>query len=89
MRPFWPLLAALALCLGLTRPAPAEEQETPTIASLIAQGWKVVGYTAQGTTYILFAREGQDHLVQCSVLYDTTRGAKASERVKTNCYDLK
>ena len=32
---------------------------------------------------------GADHLVQCSVLYDTTRGATQAERVKTNCYELR
>ena len=51
-------------------------------------GWTVAGYAAQGTTFILLKHERQPYLVQCSVLYDTTRGAKATERVKTNCYEL-
>ena len=68
--------------------ATAQNQQDPTIETLMKNGWTVAGYAAQGTTFILFKHESQPYLVQCSVLYDTTRGARTTERVKTNCYEL-
>jgi hypothetical protein len=76
----------LASAFGTTM---AQADEPQTVAKLLADGWKIAGYTAWGTTFILFSREGSDHLVQCSVLYDTTRGTTSSERVRTNCYDVR
>jgi hypothetical protein len=77
------------LAVGLAAALPARAEAPLTIADLVRDGWAVVGYAAQGNTYILFRKDGADHLVQCSVLYDTTRGATQAERVKTNCYELR
>jgi hypothetical protein len=79
------VLSSLALPLGT---AGAQDQVPPTIEELLKDGWTVAGYAAQGTTYILLRHEGLHYLVQCSVLYDTTRGAKTADRVRTNCYEL-
>jgi hypothetical protein len=80
---------ALGLAVGLAAVLPARAEAPLTIAELVRDGWSVAGYAAQGNTYILFRKDGADHLVQCSVLYDTTRGATQAERVKTNCYELR
>jgi hypothetical protein len=81
------LLAGLSF-MALAGVARAQEDAQPSIERLLADGWKVTGYVAQGTTYILFGHPDRHYLVQCSVLYDTTRGARQAERVRTNCYEL-
>jgi len=81
-------LAAAGLALGAVAVPPARAEEPITIAKLLKDGWTIAGYTATNNAYILFRHENADHLVQCSVLYDTTRGATNAERVKTNCYEL-
>jgi hypothetical protein len=68
--------------------AHAQNVNQLTIEQLLKDGWSIAGYAAQGTTFILLKNESRSYLVQCSVLYDTTRGARAAERVKTNCYEL-
>jgi hypothetical protein len=83
------LRACMILPLIIAMPgANAQDEDKPTVEKLLKGGWSVAGYAAQGTTYILFKHDDQDYLVQCSVLYDTTRGTRAMERVKTNCYEL-
>jgi hypothetical protein len=82
------LAALLGLVLAYAGPAGAAEAPL-TITQLLKDGWSVAGYTAQGNTVILLHKDGADHLVQCSVLYDTTRGATQAERVKINCYELR
>jgi len=66
----------------------AQNENQLSIEQLLKDGWSVAGYAAQGTTFILFKNESRNYLVQCSVLYDTSRGPRATERVKTNCYEL-
>ena len=79
----------LHLIVGPPGGANAQDEDKLTVGKLLKAGWNVAGYAAQGTTYILFKHEDQDYLVQCSVLYDTTRGTNDMERVKTNCYALR
>jgi len=64
-------------------------EQVPTIAQLLQEGWEVVGYTGSGTTFILLRHKDRDHLVQCTVLYDTTRGPSMAERVRSNCYEVR
>jgi hypothetical protein len=91
MRRIRAMAGAAAIVAALLQSGGAEAEEPPplTVTRLLADGWKVAGYTASGTTYILFTHENADHVVQCSVLYDTTRGTKPSERVRTNCYEVR
>ena len=37
---------------------------------------------------MLFKHKDRNYFVQCSVVYDATRGGKASEHVITNCYEI-
>lgn len=80
--------AAILPYLADAPSARAQSETPPSIEQLLSDGWKVAGYVAQGTTFILFSHPDRKYLVQCSVLYDTTRGTKWAERVRTNCYEL-
>jgi hypothetical protein len=86
-----PLGSCMMLFLAGVTPgsASAQDESRPTVEKLLKDGWSVAGYAAQGPTFILFKHDNRDYLVQCSVLYDTTRGTKTMERVKTNCYELR
>jgi hypothetical protein len=79
-------VAALALACSAAR---GLAEQVPTIAQLLQEGWEVVGYTGSGTTFILLRHKDRDHLVQCTVLYDTTRGPSMAERVRSNCYEVR
>ncbi|PSC05831.1 hypothetical protein SLNSH_06740 [Alsobacter soli] len=79
----------LAAAIVVGGPAAAQGDPHLTVEQLLNDGWKVAGYAGQGTMYILFRHDDRPYLVQCSVLYDTTRGARMTERVRTNCYELR
>jgi len=74
-----------AATVGATR---AQGEDQLNIEKLLKDGWTVAGYAAQRTTFILLKHESRTYLVQCSILYDTTRGAGTAERVQSNCYEL-
>ncbi len=82
-----PLMLALPFVLAAT--VGRSEETPPTIAKLLDEGWEVAGYTGAGTTFILFRHKDRPWLVQCSVLYDTTRGPTMAERVRANCYEVR
>jgi hypothetical protein len=82
------LLAAGILTAITLGPARALGEDQLTIEKLLKDGWTVAGYAAQRTTFILLKHESRPFLVQCSILYDTTRGAATAERVQSNCYEL-
>jgi hypothetical protein len=69
--------------------------QTPTqisVEHLISDGWEIAGYTASSAlsvSFILFKHKDHHYLMQCSVLYDATRGQRVAERVVTNCYEVR
>lgn len=84
------LLTWLCACwLAATAEAWAQGDPQLSVEQLLKDGWTVAGYAGQGTMYILLHHPDQKYLVQCSVLYDTTRGSRMAERVRTNCYELR
>jgi hypothetical protein len=80
--------ALLAIAAAAAVPAAAQDPSL-TIEKLLEDGWKVAGYTGQGTTFMLLRHDDRNYLIQCSILYDTTRGPRMVERVRTNCYELR
>jgi hypothetical protein len=80
--------AAFAIAVAAAAPA-AGQDPSLTIERLLEDGWKVAGYTGQGTTFLLLRHDARNYLIQCSILYDTTRGSRMVERVRTNCYELR
>jgi hypothetical protein len=80
--------ALVAIAAAAAVPAAAQDPSL-TIERLLEDGWKVAGYTGQGTTFLLLRHDARNYLIQCSILYDTTRGSRMVERVRTNCYELR
>ena len=83
------LILAIPAAVDLAR---AEQDDatkgTVTIEELLKSGWEVAGFASNvdnRTTFILFKKAGEDHLVQCLVGYDVTR----SPRTFNHCYALK
>jgi hypothetical protein len=90
-RDWWRFRAVFAGVLLTTvtlDPARAQGEDQLTVEKLLKDGWTVAGYAAQRTTFILLKHESRPYLVQCSILYDTTRGSGTAERVQSNCYEL-
>ncbi len=59
-----------------------------TIEDLLKSGWDVAGFASNvdnRSTFILFKKAGEDHLVQCLAGYDVTR----NPRTFNYCYALK
>ncbi len=80
--------------LALAAPLPAAAETPPlTVGQLLADGWEIAGFAP--ALYVLgsvmlFKHKDRNYFVQCSAVYDPTRGAKASaERVVTNCYEIR
>ncbi len=64
----------------------------PSVGQLLTDGWEIAGYAAALTTFgsiILFKHKDKNYLIQCSAVYDATRGPKTVERVVTNCYEIR
>ena len=73
-------------------PAQAQQDETAkgtiTIEELLKSGWEVAGFASNvdnRSTFILFKKAGETHLVQCLAGYDVTR----TPRTFNYCYPLK
>jgi hypothetical protein len=80
------LLLAASPALGAEAPAPT------SIGQLLADGWEIAGYApslAMVGSVILFKHKDRNFLVQCTAVYDATRGAARADRVITNCYEIK
>ena len=61
---------------------------TVTIEELLKSGWDVAGFASNvdnRSTFILFKKAGETHLVQCLAGYDVTR----TPRTFNYCYPLK
>jgi hypothetical protein len=80
----------VAICAA-AKPVLAQNQPAISIEHLITDGWEIAGYAASSGPYsfILFKHKDHHFLIQCSVLYDATRGQRAVERVVTNCYEVR
>lgn len=64
-----------------------KDQNAGSISELLSSGWQIAGYASNSdsrSTFILFAKTGENYLVQCLAGYDVTR----SPRVFANCYRL-
>jgi hypothetical protein len=73
-------------------PAAAQTPSQISVEHLISDGWEIAGYTASSAlsvSFILFKHKDFHYLMQCSVLYDATRGQRLAERVVTNCYEVR
>jgi hypothetical protein len=82
------LLAGAAVWGGAASAATAPATPAPTIQSLLADGWEIVGLAGNydvRTSLILFRKKDVPYLVQCSTLFDVTR----ERRVVVNCYELR
>lgn len=82
---------AFAAVLALAASPPAGAETTPTsIGQLLADGWEIAGYApslAMVGSVILFKHKDKNYLVQCTAVYDATRGLR--DRVVTNCYEIR
>ena len=80
--------AAVALAVAASSAARAE---TPlSVSQLLADGWEIAGYApslAMVGSVILFKHKDKNYLVQCTAVYDATRGLHS--RVVTNCYEIR
>ena len=80
------------LALTASQSVRAESPSQLSVGQLLADGWEVAGYAASPTmigSVILFKHKDRNYFVQCSAVYDATRGQRASERVVTNCYEIR
>jgi hypothetical protein len=75
------------VAIGLGACSRLAAAEPPTIERLLDQGWDLAGYVGTSdnrSSLMLFRHKDKKYLVQCSVLYDATRGP----RPMINCYEL-
>jgi hypothetical protein len=87
------VIIVLALTAPLPfRPVAAEAPSQISVGQLLTDGWEIAGYASSAAMYgslILFKHKDRNYFVQCSVVYDATRSPRASERVVTNCYEVR
>ena len=84
--------ACAAFLLAACAPAAAEGPAQITVGKLIADGWEIAGYAplmAMVGSVILFKHKDREYFVQCSAVYDATRGQGNAQRVVTNCYEIR
>jgi len=82
--------AAVALALAACLPAGAQTPTPISVSQLLADGWEIAGYApslAMVGSVILFRHKDKNYLVQCTAVYDATRGLH--NRVVTNCYEIR
>jgi len=80
-------MVAAGLLFALSVP-PAEAEDTPSISTMLKEGWQIAGYsqaTDNRSTFILFRHPDQNYLVQCRAGYDATR----TPPTYSICYILK
>ena len=84
--------ALAVLALAASPPAGAQSPPPLTVAQLLADGWEIAGFApAQYVlgSVMLFKHKDRNYFAQRPAVYDATRGAKAAERVATNCYEIR
>jgi len=85
-------ILGIVVALGAAaKPVLAQNPPPISVEHLITDGWEIAGYAASSGQYsfILFKHKDHHFLMQCSVLYDPTRGQRVVERVVTNCYEVR
>lgn len=88
LRYWFSCAAAILLGWGAAISTMAQAQENISIATLLKDGWQIVGYTAPGdnrSSFILFRHPDRMYLVNCRVGYDVNR----EPRSYSNCYELR
>ncbi len=87
------VITFLALTASLPAiPVAAQAPSQISVGQLLTDGWEIAGYASSSAMYgslILFKHKDRNFFVQCSVVYDATRSPRASERVVTNCYEVR
>jgi hypothetical protein len=81
---------AAALALAASSPAGAQTPAPLSVSQLLADGWEIAGYApslAMVGSVMLFKHKDKNYLVQCTAVYDATRGQR--NRVVTNCYEIR
>ena len=72
-------------------PSFGQDSAPLSVGQLLADGWEIAGVApslAMVGSVILFKHKDKNYLVQCTAVYDATRGARA-QRVITNCYEIR
>jgi hypothetical protein len=84
------LLCGFAVALAASLPAVAQTPAPLSVSQLLADGWEIAGYApslAMVGSVMLFKHKDKSYLVQCTAVYDATRGLH--NRVVTNCYEIR
>jgi hypothetical protein len=86
-------ITVLALADSLpVSPVTAQAPSQISVGQLLSDGWEMAAYASSAAMYgslILFKHKDRNYFVQCSAVYDATRSPRASERVVTNCYEVR